>query len=235
MSKLPIEPVLSAIGEALDRQRSLVLQAPPGAGKTTTVPLALRGASWLGDQTIVMLEPRRLAARAAAYRIAELAGTRVGDLVGYRMRGDTRVGKHTRIEVVTEGILTRRLQRDPTLEGVGLVIFDEFHERSLDADLGLALVSRTRELVRDDLRILIMSATLDGESVARLLGGAPIVTSQGRSFPVETRYMPPRSGARIEAAVVAAIVDAHAHHEGDILVFLPGAGEIRRVESLLAV
>jgi ATP-dependent helicase HrpB len=234
MSKLPIEPVLPDIRDALERRRSLVLQAPPGAGKTTFVPLALRDAPWLAGQSIVMLEPRRVATRAAASRLAELVGERVGETVGYRMRGDSRVGPRTRIEVVTEGILTRRLQRDPTLDGVGLVIFDEFHERSLDADLGLALVSRTRDLVRDDLRILIMSATLNGESVARLLGGAPIVTSEGRGFPVETRYVPPRPGVRIEGAVVASIVDALARVDGDILVFLPGTGEIRRVESLLA-
>lgn len=234
MIELPIEPVLPSIRDAFGRHRALVVQAPPGAGKTTLVPLALRDASWLGDQTIVMLEPRRLAARAAAHRIAELAGERVGDVVGYRMRGDTRVGPRTRIEVVTEGILTRRLQHDPTLDGVGLVIFDEFHERSLEADLGLALVARTRELVRDDLRILIMSATLDGTSVARLLGNAPIITSEGRAFPVETRYVPLRPGARLEAGVVAAIHEALRRDAGDILVFLPGAGEIRRVEQMLA-
>jgi ATP-dependent helicase HrpB len=192
------------------------------------------GSDWLGGRSIVMLEPRRLATRAAAYRIAELRGESVGGTVGYRIRGDTRVGKQTRIEVVTEGILTRRLQRDPTLDGVGLVIFDEFHERSLDADLGLALTLRTQQLVRDDLRILIMSATLDGEAVARLLGGAPVITSLGRVFPVETRYVEPRSGARIELSVVATIVDALRSETGDLLVFLPGAGEIRRVESLLA-
>jgi ATP-dependent helicase HrpB len=181
-----------------------------------------------------MLEPRRLATRAAAYRIAELRGESVGGTVGYRIRGDARVGKHTRIEVVTEGILTRRLQRDPTLDGVGLVIFDEFHERSLDADLGLALTRRTQQLVRDDLRILIMSATLDGEAVSRLLGGAPVITSLGRVFPVETRYVEPRSGARIEPSVVATIMDALRSETGDLLVFLPGSGEIRRVESQLA-
>ena len=181
-----------------------------------------------------MLEPRRLATRAAAYRIAELRGEAVGDTVGYRMRGDTRVGPRTRIEVVTEGVLTRRLQRDPTLDGVGLVIFDEFHERSLDADLGLALTLRTRSLVRDDLRLLVMSATLDGEAVAALLGGAPILSSEGRAFPVETRYVPPRAGTRPEAAVVSTIVAALRDAAGDMLVFLPGAGEIRRVEALLA-
>ena len=233
MTQLPIEPALPSIRRALDQHPTLVVQAPPGAGKTTLVPLALLDAGWLAGQSIVMLEPRRLATRAAAYRIAELAGEGIGQTVGYRMRGDTRVGPRTRIEVVTEGILTRRLQHDPTLDGVGLIIFDEFHERSLDADLGLALVARTRQLVRDDLRVLIMSATLDGTSVARLLGGAPIITSEGRSFPVETRYVPPRQGSRLEPAVVAVILDALTREQGDILVFLPGAGEIRRVQSLL--
>lgn len=181
-----------------------------------------------------MLEPRRLATRAAAHRIAELRGEQVGGTVGYRIRGDTRVGKQTRIEVVTEGILTRRLQRDPTLDGVGLVIFDEFHERSLDADLGLALTLRTQQLVRDDLRIIVMSATLDGEAVARLLGDAPVITSLGRVFPVETRYVEPRGGSRIETSVVATIMEALRSDTGDVLVFLPGSGEIRRVESFLA-
>ena len=234
MTQLPIEPVLPSIREALGRHGTLVVQAPPGAGKTTLVPPALLNAPWLAGNAIVMLEPRRLATRAAAYRIAALMGGRVGETVGYRMRGDTRVGPRTRIEIVTEGILTRRLQRDPTLDGVGLVIFDEYHERSLDADLGLALVERTRELLRDDLRILIMSATLDGTSVARMLGGAPIVTSEGRSFSVETRYVPPRHGARVEAAVAGTILEALARDEGDVLAFLPGAGEIRRVEAILA-
>jgi ATP-dependent helicase HrpB len=210
-----------------------VLQAPPGAGKTTLVPLALLDAPWLGGRTILMLEPRRLATRAAAYRIAELHGDAVGHTVGYRMRGDTNVSRRTRIEVVTEGILTRRLQRDPTLDGVGIVIFDEFHERSLDADLGLALTRRTQQLVRDDLRILVMSATLDGQAVSRLLGNAPIVTSEGRVYPVDTRYILPRVGARIEATVVSAIIQAIRDEPGDLLVFLPGAGEIRRVEQQL--
>ena len=210
------------------------MQAPPGAGKTTLVPPALESAPWLGGQTIVMLEPRRLAARAAAYRIAELRNEVVGSTVGYRMRGDTRVGPLTRIEVVTEGVLTRRLQRDPTLDGVGLVIFDEFHERSLDADLGLALTLRTQSLVRPDLRLLVMSATLDGQAVAALLNDAPILSSEGRTYPVDTRYVPPRSGQRIEAAVVSTIRTALRDDGGDVLVFLPGAGEIRRVESLLA-
>ena len=180
-----------------------------------------------------MLEPRRLATRAAAHRLAQLLGEDVGQTIGYRMRGESRIGPATRIEVITEGVLTRRLQHDPTLEDVGLVIFDEFHERSLDADLGLALTLQTQSLVREDLRILVMSATLDGESVAALLGGAPIITSEGRSFPVETRYVEPRVGARVEATVTAAVTTAVREESGDILVFLPGAGEIHRVAAAL--
>jgi ATP-dependent helicase HrpB len=230
---LPIESVLDAVIGALHAHRSLVLQAPPGAGKTTLVPPALLGAHWLGARSILMLEPRRLATRAAAERIAHLRGERVGGTVGYRMRGESRVGRDTRIEIVTEGILARRLQRDPILDGVGVVIFDEFHERSLDADLGLALTLRTQQLVRDDLRIIVMSATLDGESVAALLGGAPIISSSGRVFPIETRYIERRADARIEASVVSTIGAALANDDGDMLVFLPGAAEIRRVASAL--
>jgi len=233
MIRLPIDDVLPAIHRELASHRGLVLQAPPGAGKTTVVPLSILDAPWLGDQTIVMLEPRRIAARGAAHRMAALHGERVGETVGYRIRGDSKVGRSTRIEVVTEGILTRRLQGDPTLDGVGIVIFDEFHERSVDSDLGLALTLRTRDLVRDDLRILIMSATLDGAAVADLLGNAPIVTSQGRLFPVETRYIAPRPDARIEATVTSAIAEALRRDEGDVLVFLPGAGEIHRVAAAL--
>jgi len=231
---LPIEPILPAIRDALGERGCVVVQAPPGAGKTTMVPLALLDASWLDGQSIVMLEPRRVATRAAAWRLADLRGEEVGQTVGYRMRGERRIGRATRVEVVTEGVLTRRLQRDPTLDGVGILVFDEFHERSLDADLGLALALRTRALLRDDLRIVVMSATLDGESVARLLGDAPIVTSHGRSFPIETRYVEPRRELRIEGAVANAIVEALRAGEGDVLAFLPGAGEIRRVEALLA-
>ena len=224
---------MPALRATLDTHRAVVLQAPTGAGKTTLVPLALLDAEWLDGQTIMMLEPRRLAARAAAFRMAELRGESIGDTIGYRMRGDSRVGAQTRIEVVTEGILTRRLQRDPTLEGVGFVIFDEFHERSLDADLGLALTRRTQAILRDDLRILVMSATLDGHAVAALLDGAPIISSEGRAYPVETRYVAPRVNDRIEASVAGAVADALRRDEGDILVFLPGAGEIRRVMTML--
>ncbi len=210
-----------------------VLQAPPGAGKTTRVPLALLDEPWLGGTKIVMLEPRRLAARAAATWMARLLGERVGETVGYRVRLDTRVGPNTRIEVVTEGILGRMLQEDPALDGVGLVIFDEFHERSIHADLGLALTLQTRAVLRPDIGILVMWATLDGAPVAALLGDAPIVTSEGREFPIETRYVARKPELRIEAQVAAVVREVVAREAGDVLVFLPGAGEIRRVASML--
>jgi ATP-dependent helicase HrpB len=230
---LPIEPVLPALRQALAAAGAAVLQAPPGAGKTTRVPLALLDEAWLERRRIVMLEPRRLAARAAARRMAETLGETPGETVGYRIRHETRVGPRTRIEVVTEGVLTRLLQSDPALEAFGLVIFDEFHERSIHADLGLALTLQSRSLLREDLRVLVMSATLDGAPVALLLGGAPIVTSEGRSHPVETRHRPPRAGTLVEAAVAAAVREALAADAGDVLAFLPGAGEIRRAEAML--
>lgn len=190
-------------------------------------------AAWLGDGRIVMLEPRRVAARAAAHRMAALRGETVGRTVGFRTRTETRVGPQTRIEVVTEGILTRRLQRDPTLEGVSLVIFDEFHERNLVADLGLALTLHSRRLVREDLRVMVMSATLDTPRVATLLDDAPVVTAEGRVYPIETRYAPPRDPRALDAAVAGTIRRALEQDHGDILVFLPGAGEINRVRQLI--
>jgi ATP-dependent helicase HrpB len=215
-----------------------VLQASPGAGKTTRVPLALLDEPWLGHSKIVMLEPRRLAARAAARWMAHSLGEEVGQSVGYRVRLDTRVGPRTRIEVVTEGVLTRLLQDDPTLDGVGLLIFDEFHERSVHADLGLALALHARQLVRPDLRLLVMSATLDVAPVAQLLDHAPVIVSKGREFPVESRYeqrpIDRRDIRSVETRVVSTIQRALREDEGGILVFLPGAAEIRRVEDQLA-
>src|ERR671916_2007618 len=185
---LPVLACLDELRTALAERGVAVLQAPPGAGKTTAVPPALLDGLWLAGRRIVMLEPRRLATGAAARRMASVRREPVGETIGYRTRDDRQVGPATRIEVVTEGILTRRVQRDPGLERVGLVIFDEFHERSLQADLGLALVLQARELLREELRVLVMSATLDGAAVAALLGGAPVVTSEGRQFPVEVRH-----------------------------------------------
>ncbi len=231
---LPVGDALPALRAALAAAGAAVLQAPPGAGKTTLVPLALLGAPWLAGRRILMLEPRRLAARAAARRMAEMLGEAVGDSVGYRTRLDTRIGPTTRIEVVTEGILLRLIQDDPALDGIGLVIFDEFHERSLDADLGLALALETRRHLREDLRLLVMSATLEGEPVARLLGDAPIIASAGRSFPVEIRYLERPPPDRLEAVVAATVRRALVEEEGSLLVFLPGGGEIRRVERRLA-
>ena len=245
---LPIDDALPAVRDALERSTRVVLQAPPGAGKTTRVPLALLDAAWLGGRTIVMLEPRRLAARAAARRMAATLGEGVGATVGFRVRAETRVGPRTRIEVVTEGVLTRMLQEDAALERVGAVLFDEYHERSLQADLGLALVLELQQVLRDELRILVMSATLDGSRVAALLGRAgdgtpaPIVTSAGRAYPVEVRWRaqrPPARGASaphggVEAAAASTVRRALEEHEGDVLVFLPGAAEIRRAGDALA-
>ena len=233
LPRLPIDDVLGSLRAALAERTSVVLQAPPGAGKTTRVPLALLGESWLGDQIIVMLEPRRLAARAAARRMADSLGEPLGGTVGFRIRGETRVGPRTRIEVVTEGVLTRMLHEDAALERVGAIIFDEFHERSLHADLGLALALDTQSVLRPELRLLVMSATLDGAAVATVLGDAPVIASEGRLFPVETRYLPRRAGQPIEAAVAGAIRRALAEDGGSVLAFLPGAAEIRRTESML--
>ena len=234
-SALPIDTVLPALVAALASAGRAVLVAPPGAGKTTRVPLALLEAGLGGTGRILMLEPRRLAARAAAARLAETLGEAVGERVGYRIRGETKVGKATRIEVVTEGILTRMLQSDPSLEGVGAVIFDEFHERSLNADLGLALCWEARGALREDLLVLVMSATLDAEPVAALLVNAPIVKSQGRAFAVETRWLerPVDKRVRLEQLVADIVVDALAETDGDVLVFLPGEGEIRRALGAL--
>jgi ATP-dependent helicase HrpB len=230
---LPIDAVLEDLRAALAAAPGAVLQAPPGAGKTTRVPLALRAETWLSGRKIIMLEPRRVAARAAAHYMARSLGEEAGATVGYRTRLDTRVSSRTRIEVVTEGILTRMISTDPALEEYGLVIFDEFHERSLHADLGLALALETRSILRPDLRLLVMSATLDGQRVSRLVGEAPVLTSVGRSHHVEVRYAPGPAEGRIEGRVARVVGDALADNTGDVLVFLPGAGEIRRVEELL--
>lgn len=233
LPQLPISDVLPDIKKAFAGERNLVLVAPPGAGKTTLVPLALLGSDWLGDRKIVMLEPRRLAARLAATRMASLLGEKVGETVGYRVRFDTKVSARTRIEVVTEGVFTRMLASNPALEDVAAVLFDEFHERSLDADLALALCLDLQEGLRNDLRLLAMSATLDGASVADLMN-AGIIESEGRSFPVEIIYRNRKTDERIEAAVTGAVLDELATSEsGDILVFLPGQGEIERTFSRL--
>jgi ATP-dependent helicase HrpB len=233
---LPIQEILPSLRETLAAHPSVVLQAPPGAGKTTIVPLALLDEPWLADRSILILEPRRLAARAAAARMAALLGESVGETVGYRIRFDSKVSAKTRIEVLTEGILTRRLQSDPGLEGVGLVIFDEFHERHLHADLALALCLDSRRMLREDLKLLVMSATLDGRAVASLLGHAPVLSSPGRLFPVEVRYEahdPRHLDVRMPETVKQCVLHSLRHNQGDVLVFLPGAREIRQTQELL--
>jgi ATP-dependent helicase HrpB len=235
MIELPVSNALPDLAAALSARGMAVLQAPPGAGKTTLVPLDLLARGVVTGR-ILMLEPRRLAARASAERMAETLGEPVGRTVGYRIRGEAKVSSATRIEVVTEGILTRMIQSDPELAGVGLVIFDEFHERSLNADLGLALCLEVRGALREDLKLLVMSATLDAGPVAALMGDAPVVTSEGRAYPVETRWLPrvPDASLRLEALVAGAVKAALEETEGGVLVFLPGEGEIRRVEGMLA-
>lgn len=230
---LPIDPVLPRLLETFRTSQSVVLSAPPGAGKTTRVPLALLKVDWMAGKRLIMLEPRRLAAKRAAQFMSSQLGERVGATVGYRTRGDSRTSASTRIEVVTEGVLTRLLHEAPDLQGVALVIFDEFHERTIHADLGLALTLEVQESLRDDLRMLVMSATLDGLAVSRLLGDAPVIESPGKSFPVETRYLVfPRTG-HIEPKVVEVVKRATEGEDGDVLVFLPGQREIRRVETIL--
>jgi len=230
---LPIDGVIPELLDALKVSSGVVLQAPPGAGKTTRVPLALLDTAWRGDGKILMLEPRRLAARAAALRMAETIGESVGETVGFRVRGESRISPKTRIEVVTEGILTGMIQRDPELKGVAAIIFDEYHERSLHADLGLALALDCQEGLREDLRILVMSATLDGAPIAALLSDGPVITSDGRTYPVDTLYRPrlPRQDER--DAIVPVIHEALADNDGSLLVFLPGEREIRAVEAQL--
>jgi ATP-dependent helicase HrpB len=225
--------VLPRLVSTLDAGTSAVLVAAPGAGKTTRVPLALLDRPWVKGGRIVMLEPRRLAARAAAEYMARGLGERVGATVGFRVRMDSRVGPHTRLEIVTEGVLTRRILADPSLDGVACVIFDEFHERSLDGDLGLALALDARAALRPELRILVMSATIDGARVAGLVGGAPVIESEGRVFPVATRYVGRAPRQPIEPQVADAVLAALRAEDGSVLAFLPGAGEIRRTESLL--
>ncbi|MCA0900997.1 ATP-dependent helicase HrpB [Microbulbifer agarilyticus] len=237
MPELPIHEVLPQLRDRLNQENNVVLQAPPGAGKTTAVPLALLASPWLEGRRIIMLEPRRLAARSAAARMADLLGEPVGKTVGYQIRAERKYSRDTRILVVTEGILTRLLQSDPELTGTALVIFDEFHERNLQGDLALALCLQSQEVLREDLKLLVMSATLDTEAVAGLLDEAPVITSEGRAFPVDIAYLPhqqvPENIRQLPATVARKVSELLAQRDGSALVFLPGVGEIRQVESAL--
>lgn len=231
---LPIDAVLDDLSRTLEAGNAAVLVAPPGAGKTTRVPLALLDAPWARDKKIIVLEPRRIAARASADRMAKSLGERAGETVGYRVRFGSKISRATRIEVVTEGIFTRQILDDPELSGVAAILFDEFHERSLDADMGLALARDAQTGLREDLRILVMSATLDGARVAKLLGEAPVVESEGRAFPVDTRYLGRKADAPVERQMADAIASALRADSGSVLAFLPGAAEIRRTQNFLS-
>jgi ATP-dependent helicase HrpB len=229
----PVLEIVPQLKEQLTQQKIIILQAPPGAGKSTILPLQLLNEPWLANKKIIMLEPRRLAARSVAMRMASLLEEEVGKTVGYRVRFENVVSTQTRIEVVTEGILTRMIQTDNSLEGVGLVIFDEFHERSLQADLALALCYQAQQVLRDDLRIMIMSATLDGEKISAMLNNAPILTSLGRQFAISHKYIAVDKQDRLAVSTARVIKKALQEQQGDVLVFLPGAGEIKSVASLL--
>src|SRR5882757_7641010 len=230
---LPIDDALPALTAALRERNAAVLVAPPGAGKTTRVPLVLAGEAWAADRKIIVLEPRRLAARAAAARMAATLGEPVGATVGYRVRFGSKISRKTRIEVVTEGVFTRMVLDDPSLDGVAALLFDEFHERSLDADLGLALARDVQQGLREELRLLVMSATIDGARIAKLLGDAPVIESQGRAFPVETRHVGRDPRVPIEREVADVVARALRADMGSVLAFLPGAGEIRRAETFV--
>lgn len=232
-SQLPVETILAELGQALATSRTVVLQAPPGSGKTTRVPLALLDNSWLDSHRILMLEPRRLAATNAARYMSSLRNEPVGDTIGYTIRYERKTGPDTRLEIMTEGLLIRRLQSGPELKGIGLVIFDEFHERSLQADLALALCRDVQQGLRDDLRILIMSATLDANPLARLLGDCPIITTMGRSFPVTIEHLAEATQYKIAVTTAQGIRHALKETDGDILAFLPGSGEIHRCHDQL--
>src|SRR3954468_23938920 len=232
-TELPIDEALPRLTAALRQQYAAVLVAPPGAGKTTRVPLWLLDTLWAADKKILVLEPRRLAARAAAERMAATLNEKVGETIGVRVRFGSKVSRRTRVEVVTEGVFIRLVLDDPSLDGIAAVLFDEFHERSLDADLGLALARDVQQGLRDDLRIVVMSATLDGARVAKLLGDAPVIESEGRAFPVETRYRGREAGVLIEKQVADTVARSLRADPGSILAFLPGQGEIRRTEMLL--
>ena len=230
---LPIDAMLPSLQEVLRLHRRAVLRAPPGAGKTTRVPPSLIGAPWLEGKKIIVLEPRRLAARAAAYRMAAERGEVPGETIGYRVRMETKVGPSTCIEIVTEGVLTRMLQTDPSLTDIGLIIFDEFHERSLQADLGLALCRQAAQLLRPDLRLLVMSATLETGRISQSLGDAPVLTSEGRTFDVETKWLNSQVSGPVDEAVADTVVEAISETYGSCLAFLPGRAEIARVERRL--
>ena len=229
----PINEIIPLLKTTLEKEPVIILQAPPGAGKSTVLPIQLLNEKWLGDKKIIMLEPRRLATRSVANRMASLLNESIGETIGYRIRFENKISKNTKIEVVTEGILTRMLQNDNALDNVGLIIFDEFHERSLNADLALALCYQVQQVLRNDLRILIMSATLDGAKLSSLLNNAPILTSEGRQYPVSIQYLNTDDKIYLHVRMANAIKKALRENSGDILAFLPGAGEILRTQQML--